>query len=48
MEDAKPYAFNYTNAEPPFEVKVRYREVINQLPKEQEAYVRVTQTVLMY
>ena len=42
MEDAKPYAFNYTNAEPPFELKVRFREGINQLPKEHEACVRVT------
>ena len=42
MEDAKPYAFNYTNAEPPFELKVRFREGIDQFPKEHKAFVRVT------
>ena len=42
MEDAKPYAFNYTNSVQPFELKVRFREGINQLPKEHEACVQVT------
>ena len=45
MENAKPYAFNYTNTEPPFELKVKFREGINQLPKEHEACVRVTPAV---
>ena len=42
MEDAKPYVFNYTNAEPPFELKVRFKEGINQLPKDHKACVQVT------
>ena len=43
MEDAKPYTFNYTNAEPPFKLKVKYREGINVMWKEHEVCVRVTQ-----
>ena len=42
MADVKPYAFNYTNADPPFELKLRYREGINVMPREHEACVRVT------
>ena len=42
MEDAKPYTFNYTNSEPPFKLKVRFKEGIDQLPKEHKACVQVT------
>ena len=42
MEDVKPYAFNYTNAEPPFKLKVRFKEGIDQFPKEHESCMQVT------
>ena len=42
MEFAKLYAFNYTKAEPPFERKERFREGIDQLPKEHKSCVQVT------
>ena len=42
MEDAKPYAFNYSNAEPPFKLKVRFKEGIDKLPKKHKACVQVT------
>ena len=42
MANKKPYAFNYTNVNPPFELMVRYREGINILLKEHEACVQVT------
>ena len=41
MANVKPYAFNYMNVDLPFEIKVRYREGIDVLPKEYKACMRV-------
>ena len=41
MADVKPYSFNYMNVTPPFELKVKYREGINKLPKEHEACMQI-------
>ena len=46
MAAVKPYSFNYTNETPPFELKVKYKEGIDKLPKEHEACVRVTPATL--
>ena len=42
MVNVKRYAFNYTNADLPFKLKVKYQEGINALPREHESCVRVT------
>ena len=42
MANVKPYTFNYTNVDPPFELKVKYRERIDVLLKEHKACVWVT------
>ena len=41
MVNVKPYAFNYMNVDPPFKIKVQYREGIDVLTKEYEACVQV-------
>ena len=41
MANVKLYAFNYMNVNPPFKIKVQYREGIDVLPKEYKACVRV-------
>ena len=42
MANVKPYAFNYTNADLPFNLKVKYKEGIEVFPREHEACVQVT------
>ena len=36
MDAIKLYAFYYTNLPPPFEIKVKHKEGIDQMPKEHE------------
>ena len=40
MANTKLYAFNYTNAELPFELKVRYSKGIDKFPKKHKVFVR--------